>query len=98
MTLFCKYIRCFRLARDGKRACRKHQCSEANCIQPVHLKCSKCFNHFGTGAINTTLTFNNIGNDNTSIVFGGQTINLGSSNSMNEFMGFPLNDRVEFDF
>lgn len=46
MTLFCKYIRCFRLARDGKRACRKHQCVVDACREPVHLKCTTCFNHF----------------------------------------------------
>ena len=50
MTLFCKYILCFRFARDGTRACRKHQCSVNSCRQPVHLHSQTCFDHFPQSA------------------------------------------------
>lgn len=82
MTIFCKYIRCLRLAKDGKRACRRHQCSVENCNQAVHYKCTTCFGHFQ----NTTKTFFPVSNAQPEIVFSGGKIMISDDFQGNNMM------------
>ena len=61
MTIWCKFPSCrFRFAKDGTRACRRHQCSTGGCKEPVHVGCSYCFTHMAN-TLHTNV--NNMMND-----------------------------------